>query len=240
MPSIKQMAPYKRRSGGANMGSSVQISVGYYDRGLIKAMENIDMEINHKNWLGLEIQGYLKSQVIPAAQEELKKKDPSTYDKVLPATRKFKQSKSIYRRVAESLDAQITAEGVVMAGSAPFPHGVAGSRQDAGTKKTIAQVVKRGMRPFVYKKKKRLTSLPPIVRSSISYGNMKRSAGEIPYSVSTSLPMSLKGKHPGFTGRQRFDYTAFMEKMIREEFKTQWMPRRLEFLGEVYGFKRKA
>lgn len=240
MPYTSQLAPYQRRSGGANQGSAIQLKVGYNDRGLIKALENIDMEINHKHWLGLEIQGYLKVIVIPAAQEELKKKNPTTYDKILPATRKFKQSKSIYRRVAESLEAEIDSEGIVKAGSSPFPYGVTGSRQDAGTKKTIAQIVKRGMRPFVYKKKKRLTSLPPVVRSSISYGNMKRSAGEIPYSVSTSLPMSLKGKHPGFTGRQRFDYTAFMEKMIKEEFRTQWIPKRLEFLGEVYGFKRRA
>ena len=236
MPYTKQLAPHSRRSGGANMGSAVQFSVGYYDRALLKAIKDIDMVVDNKNWLGYEIYGFLKSQVIPAAQKELQRKNPQTWNEILPPTRVFKQSKSIYRRVAESLDAEVDDKGVVKAGSFPLPHGVTGSRQKKNSKNSIAQIVKRGMRPFVYSKKGRLRNLPPTVRSSIAYGNLKKGAGESPYGVQPSLPMSLKGKHPGFTGRKRMDYTRFMEDMIRKEFKSNWMPRRLEFLGKVYGF----
>jgi len=238
MPYTRQLAPYRRRSGGANMGSALQFRVGYYDRGLIKAIEDLDTEINDsKQWLAYEIWGYLKSEVIPAAQVQLKKKDPQTWNKTLPPTRQFKASKSIYRRVADSLDAEVMPDGIVRAGSFPIPYGVKGQRQPENTKKTIAQIVKRGMSPFTYRKKGRLTSLPPTVRSSVRYGNLKKAAGVNPYSVMSSLPMSLKGKHPGFTGRKRYDYTAFMENMIRQDFREKWIPRRLEFLGSALGFR---
>ena len=179
MPYIRQLAPYTPRSGGGrdSKGSAVQFRVGYYDRGLIDALKGLKTQFDTRKWLQNEIYAFLKVDVIPDTKDKLQDKQPETFNKILPPTRKFKQSKSIYRRVADSLDAEIDGD-VVKAGSKPFPFGVTGQRQDPNTKKTIAQIVKRGMRSFMYKKsggRKYNRSLPPTVRSSIKYGHKIKS-----------------------------------------------------------------
>ena len=146
MPYIRQLAPYTPRSGGGrdSKGSAVQFRVGYYDRGLIDALKGLKTQFDTRKWLQNEIYAFLKVDVIPDTKDKLQDKQPETFNKILPPTRKFKQSKSIYRRVADSLDAEIDGD-VVKAGSKPFPFGVTGQRQDPNTKKTIAQIVKRGL-----------------------------------------------------------------------------------------------
>ena len=251
MPYIRQLAPYTPRSGGGrdSKGSAVQFRVGYYDRGLMDSLKGIQMTANSRQWLQYEIYGYLKSRVIPEAQEKLKDKQPETFNKILPPTRKFKQSKSIYRRVADSLDAEVDGD-VVKAGSKPFPFGVTGQRQDPNTKKSIAQIVKRGMKSFMYKKsggRKYNRSLPPTVRSSIKYGNKiksnppgKTKMAQPTYGVFSSIGMQRAKKHPGFKGHQKFDYVEFMSKRVRDGDFRQAMAERIKFLGLVYGFKERV
>jgi hypothetical protein len=242
MAYIRQLAPYTPGSGGGrdSKGSAVQFRVGYYDRGLMKALKGIQTEFDTRKWLQNEIYAFLKVDIIPETKEKLRDKQPETFDKTLPATRRFKRSKSIYRRVADSLDAEIDGD-VVKAGSKPFPFGVAGQRQPKNTKKTIAQIVKRGMRPFVYRKsggRKYNRSLPPNVRSSIKFGHRIKGQGAT-YGVASSIGMQRKKKHPGFKGNQKFDYVEYMSKSIRENRFKEHMVSRIEFLGNIYGFKER-
>lgn len=234
MPYVKQIAPYHSK------GSAVQFTVGYYDRGLISALELLNIQMNKKKMLALHINAYLIQIAIPVARETLAKKDATTWDKILPPTRVFKQSKSIYRRVSASLHSEVDeATGVVTTGSFPLPYGVTGSRQTKDDKRTIAQIVMRGMRPFVYRKASRTGNfrrLPHTVRSSIRFGSLKRSEGKSPYGVQSSIPMQLKGKHPGFTGRQRMDFVGHMEKMIKTDYKERFLPRAITNMARESGF----
>ena len=251
MPYIRQLAPYSPRSGGGrdSKGSAVQFRVGYYDRGLIDALKGLKTQFDTRKWLQNEIYAFLKVDVIPDTKDKLQDKQPETFNKILPPTRKFKQSKSIYRRVADSLDAESDGD-VVKAGSKPFPFGVTGQRQDPNTKKTIAQIVKRGMRSFMYKKsggRKYNRSLPPTVRSSIKYGHKIKSSppkktkmAQPTYGVFSSIGMQRARKHPGFKGRQRFDYVEYMSKSIRGDRFKKHMVSRIEFLGGIYGFKERV
>tara|TARA_R110002020_G_scaffold118607_2_gene270998 strand:+ start:789 stop:1520 length:732 start_codon:yes stop_codon:yes gene_type:complete len=242
MPYIRQLAPHTPGSGGGRdtKGSAVQFRVGYYDRGLMQALKGLKTEFDTRHWLQNEIYAFLKVDIIPETQKKLRDKQPATFDKVLPPTRRHRQSKSIYRRVSDSLDAEIDGD-VVKAGSKPFPFGVAGQRQPMNSKKTIAQIVKRGMRPFMYKKsggRKFNRSLPPNVRSSIKYGHAIKGKGRH-YGVASSINMQRKRRHPGFKGNQKFDYVEYMSKSIRDSRFKEHMANRIEWLGSIYGFKER-
>ena len=245
MTYARQEAVFRSKASAATVG----VTLRWDDRRLVQALESFDRITNGQKTLAAELKGYMDNEVIPAAKEMLRKKEPGTFNKTLPPTRVFKQSRSIYRRVADSLKAEIDpATGRIKIGSFPFPHGVAGQRQRHGTKRTIAQIVMRGMRPFVYtpagkrapRGRKPLKRLPPTVRSSIKFGMAKQSLGERPYGVYSSVPMSLKRRHPGFTGRKKFDFVAFMVEQVsgkNSAFMSDYMPKVIGRLAYLAGFE---
>ena len=245
MTYARQEAVFRSKASAATVG----VTLRWDDKNLIRSLEKFDQITNGQRTLAAELKVYMDNHVIPVAQDQLRKKEPGTFNKTLPPTRQYKQSRSIYRRVADSLKSEVDpASGRLRIGSFPFPHGVAGQRQRMGTKRTIAQIVMRGMRPFVYspsgkrapRGRKPMKRLPPTVRSSIKFGLHKKSMGENPYGVYSSVPMSLKRKHPGFTGRQKFDFVAFMVEQVsgkNSPFMSDYMPKVIGYMAWLAGFE---